>query len=53
MDRWIQPLLAIEQSKDEIILPPQDREQVVDATARLLLQILNLAEERVDEDDLR
>ena len=53
MDRWIQPLLPIEQSEEELSLPPQDRKLVVDATARLLLQVLNLMEERVDEDDLR
>lgn len=53
MDKSTQLTFLLDQLREEISLPPEAREQVVAAMAKLLLQLLSLEEEKEDEDDLR
>ena len=52
MDRNLQLLLPMDQTTEAMLLPPQDREEVVESVAGLLLQILSVEEGREDENDL-
>ena len=52
MDRYLQLLLPMDQTTEAMLFSPQDREEVIEAVADLLLQILSVEEEREDENDL-
>jgi hypothetical protein len=52
MDKPTQLTFLLDQLRQEISLPPEAREQVVAAMAKLLFQLLILEEEKEDQDDL-
>ena len=52
MDRYLQLLLPMDQTTEARRLPPQDRQEVIEALAGLLLQILSVEAEREDKNEL-
>lgn len=53
METWIQLTFPVDPANDEIPLPPEDQAIVVEAMARLLLQVQSVQEAKENGNDVR